>query len=351
MASFQVNPPEQFSFKSEDWKSWITRFERFRIASELSEKTERTQVNTLIYSMGPQAEDLLESFGLTDGNKKKYEPVKKKFQEYFAIRTNIIFERAKFNQRKQEPGESVDCFIASLYAMVDYCSFGAMKDELLRDKIVIGIRDTRLSEKLQLDADLTLAEAVQQVRQSETVKQQQVLLHSNFEEDAVNAIRSSRKPHPTTPSLSQHKAGKKKSFHADTRCDRCGRYEKHARRDCPAVRSVCRKCKLKGHWHTVCRNRKVAEVEEEIVDAMDTVFLGAVDTSHTSPWNIDLKLDNRIMSFKIDTGADVTVIPMDKNIDVKTLFKPMKRLSGPGNKTLKVCDQFKATLSSKNCSI
>ena len=47
---------------------------------------------------------------------------------------------------------------------------------MIRDRIVVGITNPGLSEKLQLDADLTLGKAVIQVRQAETVKQQQSLV-------------------------------------------------------------------------------------------------------------------------------------------------------------------------------
>ena len=40
-------------------------------------------------------------------------------------------------------------------------------DELVRDILVAGICDERLSEQLQLDGDLTLAKTVTYIRQSE----------------------------------------------------------------------------------------------------------------------------------------------------------------------------------------
>ena len=40
--------------------------------------------------------------------------------------------------------------------MAENCNYGNMKEEMIRDKLVVGIRDTALSQKLQLDADLTL---------------------------------------------------------------------------------------------------------------------------------------------------------------------------------------------------
>ena len=39
-----------------------------------------------------------------------------------------------------------------------------MHDEMIRDRIVVGLRDARLSEKMQLEADLTLEKAITQAR-------------------------------------------------------------------------------------------------------------------------------------------------------------------------------------------
>ena len=61
--SFQVAPPEPFSFKKPDeWPNWIGRFERYRLATALDEKEKVTQVNALIYAMGDEADDIMTGF-------------------------------------------------------------------------------------------------------------------------------------------------------------------------------------------------------------------------------------------------------------------------------------------------
>ena len=72
-----------------------------------------------------------------------------KFESHFIKRRNAIFERAKFNNRKQEPGEPVDSFITALYGLAEHCEYGALHDEMIRNRIVVGILNARLSEKLQ----------------------------------------------------------------------------------------------------------------------------------------------------------------------------------------------------------
>ena len=127
--TYQVQPPEAFNFsRPEEWTKWSRRFEHFRNASGLGDKSEEAQVNTLIYSMGDEADDILHSLNLSEDERKAYAVVKGKFDSHFIKRRNIIFERAKFNLRRQKEGEPVDTFITALYSLAEHCGFGALHD-------------------------------------------------------------------------------------------------------------------------------------------------------------------------------------------------------------------------------
>jgi len=54
---------------------------------------------------------------------------------------NVIFERARFNRWNQLPDELVEEYITVLYQLVDSCDYGNFRDEMLRDRLVVGIRD------------------------------------------------------------------------------------------------------------------------------------------------------------------------------------------------------------------
>ena len=61
-------PPKNFSFsKPEEWPKWL--FQRFHQASGLTDKSSENQVNTLVYTMGDAADDILSYFSLTDDEK------------------------------------------------------------------------------------------------------------------------------------------------------------------------------------------------------------------------------------------------------------------------------------------
>ena len=92
VTNFQVTPMKKFSFMPEEWPKWIQRFERFHTATRLDKQTSENQVNTLIYTMGEQADNVFISFKFTTEQENNYEEVKKKFENYFIVKRNIIFE-------------------------------------------------------------------------------------------------------------------------------------------------------------------------------------------------------------------------------------------------------------------
>lgn len=121
MDRFQVPLPAKFNFgRPEEWPKWIQRIERFRIASGLELQSEENQVNTLVYTMGEEAEDILTSLRLTPEEASEYNSVRAKLEAHFVVRRNVIFERAKFNQRHQEVGESAKGFITALHCLAEH---------------------------------------------------------------------------------------------------------------------------------------------------------------------------------------------------------------------------------------
>ena len=123
MAGIHFHPPEKFDFKQPDeWPRWLKRFEQFHIASGLSAESQARQVNTLLYCLEEEGENLLHSTNITE-EMKEYSSVGQKLNGFFQVRKNVIFERAKFNCRSQLAGETADQFIASLYNLAENCSY------------------------------------------------------------------------------------------------------------------------------------------------------------------------------------------------------------------------------------
>ena len=70
--NLQLRTPEPFDFKQPDnWSKWKKRFEQFRVASGLTKEDEPRQVNTLLYCLGEEADDVHASTNITEEGKKK----------------------------------------------------------------------------------------------------------------------------------------------------------------------------------------------------------------------------------------------------------------------------------------
>ena len=135
---------------------------------------------------------------LSDRDQKKYTIVREKFNRYFVKKCNVIFERAKFNSRRQQKGETADDFITYLHCLAESCASGDLHTEMIHDHIVVGLLDDGLSEKMQLDPNLTLEKAVSITRQSEAVHKQQGIVRGTshesgeLESESLEAVNSRR---------------------------------------------------------------------------------------------------------------------------------------------------------------
>lgn len=351
---FSINPPENFDFTDySKWPNWIRRFERFRVAAGLNGKEEDYQVNSLLYAMGDKADDILSTLGLREEECGKYMIVKEAFDKHFIGKHNVIYERARFNKRCQEPGESAESFIAAVYKLAENCQYGPLQNEMIRDRLVVGTQYHSLSEKLQMDSALTLEKAVLQIRQHEEIKKQQpVVRETNVKEikeanvDLLKLKKTTYKDNQTRKTFGvkgQHEYEK-----GHKHCGRCGKSPAHSKNNCVARDAECRKCRKKGHFAALCRSGRVGTVME---DEDSTLFLGAVFAGpQPKHWKKTLEINGKELTFKLDTGADVTVIPATAcSTDLHgTLTRAEKPLCGPSGETLKVKGQFTAEMRYKD---
>ena len=187
-----------------------------------------------------------------------------KFDSFFQVRKNVIYERAGFNRRNQQSGETAEQYIMALYDLVEHCNYGALKEEMIRDRLVVAIRDSALSEKLQMDAALTLESAKKAIRQREAIHEQQQVLkggEKTTSDSSIDAIHPKRQINQRNRSYRNNRWDQVRDTQTSTqqprnpqtggKCSRCGR-ERHSREKCPARDVQCHNCKRKGHYSAQC---------------------------------------------------------------------------------------------------
>ena len=229
-----------------------------------------------------------------------------------------------------------------------------MKEELIRDRLVVGIRDLALSERLQMEAELTLDKAKRLIRQREAVKEQQgVLKQSSKEEtslDAVGKIVPRRRLPAIPPS-----AVRQPQFNQN-----CRRYGKssHPRQSCPAKDVLCYRCNRKGHYSSQClsntaapQTRGVHELSSQSdhseLETPDR-YLDTVEGNKRNMWAITIQMQGKPIVVKVDTGAEVTAIS-DSTWKSLNFAKPLEEtgvsLYGPDQTHLKILGKINLTLS------
>lgn len=158
-----VPPPAPLSLEgnvAENWKRWRRRFENYLAAMELDEASETRKVSLLLHIAGEEAMEKFETFDITAENKKKIAEVYKAFETYCSPKVNESVERQVFFNRVQGSGETFKEFLADLRKLSQSCNFGTLKESLIKDRIISGIRDTNTKDRLLRQEDLDLEKCI-----------------------------------------------------------------------------------------------------------------------------------------------------------------------------------------------
>ena len=266
--------PDNFSFDgpnvAQRWNRWQKQFETYYAACELSKRDKDTQVAILLHTAGAEAQEIHEQFKFeVDADKQDYKKILTKFEDYCHPRKNTVYERYCFWSRDQVEEEHVDKWVKDLRSIAKNCEFGDQEDNLIRDKLVFGVRDSRVKERMLRETDLTLKKAVEICRVAESTKSQMKEMCHNTpvkEEACINEVRT--RGHSSRGAekgiTSYDKTHTRDSF----RCYNCGG-SGHYSRECPSGDSFPRgRRKPRGRGRGRARgqrhgNKNFYEVEEE----------------------------------------------------------------------------------------
>ena len=100
---------------------------------------------------------------------------------YFEPKQNIIYQGYMFNSCTQEQGENFDAYLIKLRYLIKTCEYGALEDELLRDRIVTGTSNNNVRARLLCESGLTLDRAIDICKSTEQAEQQLGKLNNSAE--------------------------------------------------------------------------------------------------------------------------------------------------------------------------
>ncbi|XP_059054674.1 uncharacterized protein LOC131848758 [Achroia grisella] len=147
--------------RADAWKKWKIQFNLFLKASGVHKEEECVQASLLINLVGPEGFDVYETFTFkSEKEKDDVAILLKKFDEYFGVKQNITLARYNFFMRNQEIGESINQYVTALKLLSKNCDFKILEEELIRDRIVCGIKNTTVRDRLLRTEDLTLERTI-----------------------------------------------------------------------------------------------------------------------------------------------------------------------------------------------
>ncbi|XP_062553055.1 uncharacterized protein LOC134218172 [Armigeres subalbatus] len=244
--------------------------------------------------------------------------------------------RYKFYNRSQGHSESSENFVLAVKLLAENCNFRDFKDEAVRDKLILGLRDKILQQKLLMEDDIALDAVEKTIISSELAGKRAKEMNEQGEIEVLSI---------------KHRLGRKREEFRGKRYEHGGRFrsrsissdrnnskERNAyqlKRDAKQWGShnnaVCNLCKRRGHIRKNCwflsKKNTVKFVEQEkeaqpvVVDKFNRMNLQ--DSSDESDINcmkisgpntdsgaclVEVLVNNKKLTMEIDTGSAVTVI-------------------------------------------
>ena len=299
--------------QGENWKSFRREWKFYELASGIHKKQEEVRVALLLKVIGKEGMDMYDTFQRANASDAlKIDKVLEKFEERCVPVRNETYERFVFFKREQLSSESLDNYITALMKLSESCGFGALRESLVRDRLIVVVKDDRVREKLLEKRDLDLDKAIETIKASQVTHDRatEISEESSGHED-INRVshkppfKNKRLETPTPKFPSPNKGPPKLK-----ECLFCGGKHALERKLCPASGQKCKKCGKQGHFAVKCHGNsegaKVHMVEEEFY----IHCISGQDQALVSP-TVNYSAS---VTFQIDTGSTANILPLQDYI-------------------------------------
>ncbi|XP_013196514.1 uncharacterized protein K02A2.6-like [Amyelois transitella] len=357
--------------RADAWRKWYKQFLVFLKASGVYKEPTDVQASLLINLIGSEGYDVYTTFKFEkETDRENFDKLVSKFNEHFGTKQNTTMARFKFFTRNQENGESVDEYVTALKILSQHCEFEHLEEGLIRDRVVCGVTDGKIRDRLLRAEDLTLARAVKICQASEmsTEEKRQIegtkaVTDGGASSAAVDVVyggaggpsRAARggwgRPRPrgqlrAAGARGAATAGGRRGAASRSACRACMKDQCDGDYKCAARNAQCFWCSERGHFKSACPKLKsrVYQIEEELsTDDSDLYYVSTVDNfgdgmdSHKWYETLFLYGSDLKERFKLDTGSDLNVMSL------KTYCKlglNLSELTSDNTRALSFCGNF-----------
>ena len=222
--------------KSDSWKIFKKRWNNFSLLSQLDTKQRELQVAMFENCLADDAIRLLNGFSFTTPeDERTVQQIMDKFEAYAVGEINDTMERFLFHHRVQKEGEDFESFLTDTRRLSQTCKFcDDCKESMIRDRIVLGIRDDDTRQSLLKERNLSLDKCIDVCQAAQSASS-----HSRaIKPDVVARIEDrSKKPRRNEEILE---------------CKFCGTTHPMKKHKCPAYGECCSSCGGENHFAVKC---------------------------------------------------------------------------------------------------
>jgi hypothetical protein len=183
--------------------------------------------DTFVWCIGATARNKILTACKPDGlEKKTYKEVIEMSKKLFSTTINMFSEIYKFYSRTQNEGESFADYAVVLQQLSAHCEF-TDSDRAIRDRFIMGIRDTNIRKKLiESDKTAKLEAIVEKAKIAEALlKEAQSMSNGNFSNSAVSAVNSN--PQNINKNFENYR-GNVKNNNNQIKCYACDKFGHYA---------------------------------------------------------------------------------------------------------------------------
>ena len=303
-----------------DFEAWKAQWTSYSTLSGLSGESGDTQVQALTLCFSRETLTVVNNLGLSADDRNSVGAIITAIKRHVDGHINESMERRRLRHRVQQPGESFDNYLVSLWELAKTCNFcsATCSQKSIRDQIIEGLLDGDTIEELLKQQNLTLDATITTCCAQEAAKEQR----QDITDHSVLAIRQpdkQRMKHALT--LHTGQAGPKP-------CPGCGlQAHQGGRVQCPAYKQTCCYCHKVGHFARVCHGRQLQKkpplspatqaigVTDDDVEQLDrppgfkTISLKQVSTIDPAPTvKVHLRTHHGDFHAQVlpDSGADIS---------------------------------------------
>ena len=215
MVSLAIQPPGPFMPTTTTFTLWKEELHNYILAAVGEDVSAARKKAILQSTIGPQAKKVIAN--LEPSKKDNYDNLVRSLEEFYSVETSDVIERHVFNTLLQLEGEQIDSFVTRLRTQAVRCSykipsitrqitvtgvddpvevtieFKDLTDDLIRDRVIVGLRDDSMRARLLREKHLTLETAIAIVRAQEQADDQLRKLNKPKPSMDVEAIKKAKK--------------------------------------------------------------------------------------------------------------------------------------------------------------